>query len=70
MLLRLQSYLHALIRERAARQVDESALRLPELEAPLELDPPAIWFPVPGMYGGFSLRLDGDGHVAKPNSDS
>jgi hypothetical protein len=32
-------------------------LRLPELEPLLELDRPAMWFPVPGMYGGFSYEL-------------
>lgn len=32
-------------------------LRLPELEPLQELERPTMWFPVPGMYGGFSYEL-------------
>ena len=32
--------------------------RLPELEPLLELDKAEMWFPIPGMYGGFSYRLE------------
>lgn len=39
-LLRLQSHLHAVIRQRAANLVDEHGMRLPELEVLLELAPP------------------------------
>jgi hypothetical protein len=35
-------------------------LRLPELEVMLELERPELWFPVPGMYGGFHFRLERD----------
>jgi hypothetical protein len=34
-------------------------LRLPELEVLTELDLPNCWFPVPGMYGGFHIKLQG-----------
>ena len=54
----IQFHLHTVIRQRAADLVDEHALRLPELEFLMELDDPAFWFPVPGMYGGFNCRLD------------
>ena len=30
----------------------------------LELEEPEIWFPVPGMYGGFSITMDGEGEEA------
>lgn len=60
----------AVIRGRAERLVVEQQLRLPELEPLLELEPPEMWFPVPGMAGGFSYRLDADGVRAKLVSSS
>jgi hypothetical protein len=53
----LEQYLHAVIRVRADRQVREASLRLPPVEPLLGMEEPRLWFPVPGMYGGFSLRL-------------
>lgn len=32
-------------------------LRLPELEILVELPSPELWFPIPGMHGGFRFRL-------------
>jgi hypothetical protein len=63
-LLRLQSYFHEVIRERIDRSLPDHQLRLPELEPLLELDQPQMWFPVPGMYGGFSYRLEVAGVAA------
>lgn len=60
----LQMHLHALVRGRAEVMVTQHALRLPELEPLLEMDEPAMWFPVPGMYGGFSFTLVGAGEAA------
>jgi hypothetical protein len=57
-LLRIQEHFHAVIRGRVADLVSDQALRLPELEVLLELEQPTMWFPVPGMYGGFSYRLE------------
>ena len=61
----IQHQFHGVIRTRAADLIDEQALRLPELEVLLEREPEAseMWFPVPGMYGGFKYRLvtDADG---------
>lgn len=54
----LQEHLHAVIRGRAEPMIREYALRLPELEVLLELPTPGLRFPVPGMYGGFGIRLD------------
>ncbi|HEY1015652.1 MAG TPA: hypothetical protein VGE07_23280 [Herpetosiphonaceae bacterium] len=54
----IQSQLHLVIRERAARLVNAHALRLPELLPLLELAVPQLWAPIPGIYGGFSLRFD------------
>lgn len=54
----IQGHFHGCIRGRANELVERSKLRLPELEPLLELPEPQMWFPVPGMYGGFSYRLD------------
>jgi len=54
----IQQHFHAVIRERADDLVREHALRLPELEPLLEIPLPKLWFPIPGMYGGFSFWLD------------
>ena len=69
-LLKIQSHFHAVIRGRIDRQLPDHGLRLPELEPLLELDRPHMWFPVPGMYGGFSYRLESAGVEAKLVSES
>jgi hypothetical protein len=69
-LMKIQSHFHAVIRGRAERLVEEHGLRLPELEPLLELEKRQIWFAVPGMYGGFSFRLESDGVNAKLVSES
>lgn len=69
-LLKIQSYFYAVIRGRAERLVEEHGLRLPELEPLLELEKRQIWFAVPGMYGGFSYRLEAEGVDAKLVSES
>ena len=66
----IQVHFHAVIFERARELVEEHRLRLPELEVMLELDRPQMWFPVPGMYGGFSYRLDAQGADSRLISDS
>ncbi len=67
---RIQAHFHEVIRERAKDLVEEHSLRLPELEHLLEMARPAVWFPVPGMYGGFSYRLEGEGTGARLVSTS
>lgn len=69
-LLRVQRHFHAVIRERADAQVEEHALRLPELEPLLEMEQPKVWFAVPGMYGGFSYWLQKAGVEPKLVSES
>jgi hypothetical protein len=69
-LLKIQFHFHDVIRARIDRQLPNHALRLPELEPLLELDSPHMWFPVPGMYGGFSYRLQSLGVEAKLVSKS
>jgi len=70
LLLKIQSYFHAVIRGRIDRELPDHGLRLPELEPLLELDRPHMWFPVPGMSGGFSYRLESAGVEAKLLSES
>jgi hypothetical protein len=55
----LQHHFHEVIRGRVADLVDEHRLRLPELDVLTELATPRMWFPVPGMYGGFRYVLEG-----------
>jgi hypothetical protein len=69
-LLKIQQHFHAVIRGRIDEQLPDHGLRLPELEPLLELDEPQMWFPVPGMYGGFSYRLEPAGVEAKLVSES
>ena len=66
---RMQEHFHAVIIGRA-QQVQEFGLRLPELEPMLEFRDERFWFAVPGMYGGFSYRLEGDGVEATLISES
>jgi hypothetical protein len=66
----IQVHFRAVIFERARELVEEHRMRLPELEVMLELDRPQMWFPVPGMYGGFSYRLDAKGANSRLISDS
>lgn len=57
---RIQEHFHAVIRERVGTGIEPYALRLPELEPLLEMENSKIWFPVPGMYGGFNYWLEGE----------
>jgi len=69
-LLKIQANFHEVVRGRIDRPLSDHGLRLPELEPLLELERPQMWFPVPGMYGGFSYRLDSAGVGAKLVSKS
>jgi hypothetical protein len=66
----LERYFHAVIRGRAGNLVEQHALRLPELEPLPEMERPAVWFAVPGMYGGFHYRLEDEGGGAKLVAES
>ncbi|MGQ9858525.1 MAG: hypothetical protein ACUVS3_07520 [Thermodesulfobacteriota bacterium] len=68
--MKIQSHFHEVIPGRIDRELPDQGLRLPELEPLLELDRPQMWFPVPGMYGGFSYRLGSIGADAKLVSES
>jgi hypothetical protein len=64
----IQERFHEVILGRAGSLVRDQELRLPELEVLLESE--KVWFPVPGMYGGFSFRLEPAGADTRLVSDS
>lgn len=69
-LLSIQQHFHEVIRGRAAKLIDENNLALPELASLLTAKEPEAWFPIPGMYGGFSYWLEGDGEQTKLITES
>ncbi|MFD8597846.1 ankyrin repeat domain-containing protein [Kitasatospora sp. NPDC059646] len=54
----MEEYLHALVRIRTADFGVKLALNLPQISVLTELPEGKVWFPVPGMYGGFSIALE------------
>lgn len=69
-LLRIQLNFHEVIGGRIDRPLPKHGLRLPELQPLLELESPRMWFPVPGMYGGFNYWLESAGAGAVLISES
>lgn len=65
-LLAIQQHFHTVIRGRAAKLIDEYELELPQLT----FDDSKGWFPIPGMYGGFSYWWKGEGKQAKLITES
>ncbi len=69
----IQKHFHTLIRKRAASIESISELKLPELKPLLTettWEKKKAWFPVPGMYGGFSYWMEGEGLDAKLITES
>ena len=56
---RVQGHFHALIRTYPTGR--KPFLRLPDLEPLLELGQESVYFEVPGMFGGFTYRLEDEG---------
>ncbi len=59
-LLKIEHYFHQLMRERArdfGDLIERQQLELPQLTATLLADQSRHYFPIPGMYGGFSYEL-------------
>ena len=54
----MERYFHQLIKERAAEFRLDMPELLPNIEPPFPTAATALWFPVPGMYGGFSYWLE------------
>lgn len=64
-LAKIESRLHDLIRERAGDLLRGGDIGLPRLDARSGSADNRCWFPVRGMYGGFSYWIDGEGSHAK-----
>ena len=61
----IERHFHEVIRGRAATLIDEHNLTLPKLATLLADAESKAWFPIPGMYGGFSYWLEGEGDQTK-----
>ncbi|MBF6329360.1 ankyrin repeat domain-containing protein [Nocardia transvalensis] len=53
----LECQLHAVVAGRALRLMREARITPPQLGPLTEARDPRMWFPVPGMYGGFQIVL-------------
>jgi hypothetical protein len=62
---KIERHFHAVIRARAAEFSVEPDVPLPSLAPLLAQTEPKAWFPIDGMYGGFSYWLRGRGRHAK-----
>lgn len=69
-LLAIQRHFHAVIRGRAAELIDAHSVTLPDLTSLLTAAEPKAWLSIPGMYGGFSYWLEGEGEGSKLMSES
>lgn len=67
----LQSHFHDVIRDRASPLIDEHQIELPELAPLLSAEEGSKeYFPIPGMYGGFSYWLEGEGEQTRLVTES
>jgi len=61
----IQELFHGLVRAVSLKYRIAMLLRLPELSVLTEFDDLKLWFPIPGMYGGFNIWLEpGNGQSA------
>jgi hypothetical protein len=56
----LEYRLHRHIRDRLTGMLPDVHLRMPQIGPMIEETEPTMWFPVPGLYGGFSIALTGE----------
>jgi len=56
-LLKIEHYFHQVMRERAGDLIERQQLELPQLTTTLLADQSRHYFPISGMYGGFSYEL-------------
>lgn len=54
----MEHHFHRLIAERVAEFRLDTPRRVPKIEAPFPTAGTPLWFPVPGMHGGFSYWLE------------
>lgn len=60
----IQELFHGLVRAVSLNYRIAIRSRLPELSVLTEFDDKALWFPIPGMYGGFNIWLEEEQHQA------
>jgi hypothetical protein len=70
LLSKIQKHFHQVIIGRIKVISEWQSFRLPDLEILLEIEEPSMWFPVPGMYGGFNYLLVFKGKTVKLISES
>lgn len=58
-ILAIERNLHELMHHRAGNLIEEQQVVLPGLTAPADATDDQEWFPIPGMYGGFSYGWAG-----------
>ena len=68
-LLAIQVHFHEVIRQRASDLIEEHAVVMPELSYGYSVNEPG-WFPIPGMFGGFSFWFDREGKTVKLITES
>jgi len=66
----IQRHFHELIREQVAKLIDKNKVTLPDLTPLLTAEEPKAWFRIPGMRGGFSYWLEGEGRDTKLVTES
>ena len=59
-ILAVERNLHVLMHLRAGNLIEDHGVILPGLTAPADATDDSEWFPIPGMYGGFSYRWAAD----------
>ena len=64
---KIQKNFHKVIKSRADRLIREHNVSLPELK---EIAKERMYFPVPGMYGGFAYWFEGEGDNIKLITES
>lgn len=66
----IQRHFHELIRDQVAKLIEEHKVTLPDLAPLLTAEEPKAWFRIPGMHGGFSYWLEGEGRDTKLVTES
>lgn len=69
-LAQLEHVLHAVIDSRAYDLVRKARQRMPQLGPLTEAAEPSMWMAVPGMYGGFSMKLTQPGDAPELTVES
>lgn len=69
---KIQGHFHEVIKSRVESLIEQHNVSLPVLAEDVERDGlrGSWWFPVPGMYGGFSYRFEGEGKDLKLVTES